>query len=344
MINNLISQNILNTHSYIINNKWRILFLIFGILIAYALGKKFGLNKENFDDHKNEPVSKKDEATKDTKNSNKTEKFHSPDEQNQKDDMINKAIDRGVKNIKAEPIVTKTDVKPKCNKVDLKQYVHKSLVPDIDEYVSKDDLSRHYISKKLLDKQYMLKESCKPVNVDYSKYISREDLKTYYVSKMNIDKKYIKKEDCDCSVTHSDGDATSSDEPDIVQKVEIRRRKKIIEVPEIVYKKVKVEVEEPSVEIEEPSVEIVTPRLKFRKSPKHPTTVLKKKTSILIKPSPKKKSKCNSPRLLKQQSILDKNKLDMSDKYSKIDDNYSYCNAKSCKVNGFPNGLSTLNS
>ena len=186
MIDNLVSQNILSVHNYIINKKWSILFLIFGVLIAYALGKKFGLNNENFDDTANEPVV--------TNNIKNTEEFHSVDEKNQKDDMINKAIDRGVKNVKAMPIVTKTVSKPQCKKVDLKQYVHKSLVPDIDEYVNKDDVARHYISKKLLDKKYMLKESCKPIDVDYSKYISRDDLKNYYISKTSIDKKYIKKE------------------------------------------------------------------------------------------------------------------------------------------------------
>ena len=332
MINNFISQNILKLHSNITNNKWSILFLIFGILIAYALGKKLGLKTENFDDNKNKLVS---------------EKFHSPNENNQKDDMINKAIDRGVKNVKSEPIITKKTEKHKCKKVDLKQYVHKTLVPDIDEYVSKDDVGRNYISKKVLDKKYMLKESCKPVDVDYTKYISRDALKDHYVSKMNIDKKYIKKEDCDCSISHVEEDTSSNDtsteDPEVIQKVEIRKRKKIIEVPEIVYKKVKVEVEEPP-KVEEPSVEEVTP-VKVKKMIKRsPKSLCKKKTSILLKSSPKKKAKCNSPKLLKQQSILDKNKLEMDDTYAKVDDNYTYCNAKSCAINGFPNGLSTLNS
>jgi hypothetical protein len=331
MINNFISENILKLHSNIINNKWSILFLIFGILIAYALGKKLGLKRENFDDNKNKLVS---------------EKFHSPNENNQKDDMINKAIERGVKNVKSEPIITKKTEKHKFNKVDLKQYVHKTLVPDIDDYVSKDDVGRNYISKKMLDKKYMLKESCKPVDVDYTKYISRDVLKDQYVSKMNIEKKYIKKEDCDCSISHKEEDTTSNDtsseDSDVIQKVEIRKRKKIIEVPEIVYKKVKVEVEEPE-KVEEPPVEESPPVEVKKIRRRSPKSLSRKKTLILLKSSPKKKSKCNSPRLLKQQSILDKNKLEMNDAYAKVDDNYTYCNAKSCSVNGFPNGLSTLN-
>ena len=320
MADNLVSQNILNLNNYIINNKWRILFLIFGVLIAYALGKKFGLTNENFND----------ETIKKSKidNDKTTEDFHSNDSKNEKDDMINRAIDRGVKNIKAEPIIKKTISKPKCRKVDLTQYVHKSLVPDIDDYVSKDTVDRFYISNKNLDKNYMLKKNCKPKDVDYTKFISRDDLKNYYVSKTRLDKSYIKKEDCDCSVS-----TDQSNEPEVIQKVEVRRRKKIIEVPEIVYKKVKVEVDEPMVEVKTP------PLLIKKKSPKKSPLV--KKTVILLKPSPKKKSKCNSPRLLKQQSILDKNRLDMSDNYSKIDDTYTYCNAKSCAINGFPNGLST---
>lgn len=195
----------------------------------------------------------------------------------------------------------------------------------------------------MLDKKYMLKESCKPVDIDYTKYISRDDLKDHYVSKMKIDKKYMKKEDCDCSISHMEEDASSkdpssedSDDSEVIQKVEIRKRKKIIEVPEIVYKKVKIEVEEPSVE-EAPPVEVK----KIRK--RSPKSLSNKKTLILLKSSPKKKSKCNSPILLKQQSLLDKNKLEMNDAYAKVDDNYTYCNAKSCSVNGFPNGLSTLN-
>jgi hypothetical protein len=320
MADNLVSQNILNLNNYIINNKWLILFLIFGVLIAYALGKKFGLNNENFN---NETVKKSK-----IDNDKTTEDFHSNDSKNEKDDMINRAIDRGVKNIKAEPIIKKTVAKPKCKKVDLTQYVHKSLVPDIDDYVPKDTVDRFYISNKNLDKNYMLKKNCKPKDVDYTKFISRDDLKNYYVSKTRLDKKYIKKEDCDCSES-----TDQSKEPEVIQKVEVRRRKKIIEVPEIVYKKVKVEVEEPIVEVKTPPVLIK------KKSPKQSPLV--KKTVILLKQSPKKKSKCNSPRLLKQQSILDKNRLDMSDNYSKVDDTYTYCNAKSCAINGFPNGLST---
>jgi hypothetical protein len=340
MLDNLVSQNILNVHNYIINNKWTILFLIFGILIAYALGKKFGLNNENFDDTANEVVRT------DKKN---TEEFHSPDEKNQKDDMINKAIDRGVKNVKTQPIVKNTVAKPTYKKIDLKQYVHKSLVPNIDEYVNKDDVARHYISKKLLDKKYMLKENCKPQDVDYSKYISRDDLKNYYISKTTLDKKYIKKEDCECSVADTSVEQSvepstdTSKDDEVIQKVEVRRRKKIIEVPEIVYKKVKVEVEEPSIEVKTPPLIVKkSPRKSPRRSPSK-SPLLKKRTKIILKPSPKK-TKCNSPRLLKQQSILDKNKLDMNDNYSKIDDDYTYCNAKSCLVNGFPNGLSTAES
>jgi hypothetical protein len=114
-------------------------------------------------------------------------------------------------------------------------------------------------------------------------------------------------------------------------------------VPEIVYKKVKVEVEEPSIEVKTPPLIVKkSPRKSPRRSPSK-SPLLKKRTKIILKPSPKK-TKCNSPRLLKQQSILDKNKLDMNDNYSKIDDDYTYCNAKSCLVNGFPNGLSTAES
>lgn len=339
MSNNSIFRNILNLHSYINNNKWKILFLVFGVLIAFALGKKFGLKNENFDDTKNSDTMKSEDNTIEKKN---TEEFHSADEQNQKDDMINKAIDRGVKNVKAQPIITETNKKNKLKKIDLKQYVHKSLVPDIDDYVNKDDVARHYISKKLLDKKYMLKENCKPQDIDYSKYISRDDLQNYYISKSILDKKYIKKDDCDCyvdSAAQSDTEVsqdTSSKDSEVIQKVEVRHRKKIIEVPEIVYKKVKVEVEEPSLEVE-------TPPIIIKKSPKR-LPILKKKSSIILKPSPKKKSKCNSPRLLKQQSILDKNKLDMNDNFSKVDDDYTYCNAKSCVVNGFPNGISVSES
>lgn len=333
MLDNLVSQNILNLHSYIINNKWRILFLIFGVLIAYALGKKFGSNNENFEETPND-TNKKEDISTERKN---TEEFHSPDERDQKDDMINKALDRGVKNVKAQPIITKTETKHKCKKVDLKQYVHKSLVPDIDEYVSKDDVARHYISKKLLDKKYMLKENCKPEEVDYSKYISRDDLKNFYVSKSALDKKYIKKEDCDCSVdASSEASTDTSKDPEVIQKVEVRRRKKIIEVPEIVYKKVKVEVDEPSVEVKAPPMIV-------KRSPRR-SPIFKKRSNIILKRSPKKKSKCNSPRLLKEQSILDKNKLEMNDSFSKVDDDYTYCNAKSCVVNGFPNGLSLSKS
>lgn len=330
MADNIVSQYILNinnyilnVNNYIINNKWRILFLIFGILIAYALGKKFGLNNENFSDE----TIKKSKIDKDKT----TEDFHS---NNEKDDMINRAIDRGVKNIKAEPIIKKRVSKPKCKKVDLTQYVHKSLVPDIDDYVSKDTVDRFYISNKNLDKKYMLKNDCKPKDVDHTKFISRDDLKKHYVSKSQLDKNYIKKEECDCSVSTDE-----SNEPEVIQKVEVKRRKKIIEVPEIVYKKVKVEVDKPVVEVKtQPKLITKSPKQSPKQSPKKSPLV--KKTVILLKPSPKKKSKCNSPTLLKQQSILDKNKLDMSDKYSKVDDTYTYCNAKSCAINGFPNGLS----
>lgn len=328
MLDIQISNYILNLHSYINNNKWRILFIIFGVLIAYALGKKFGLKNENFNDK------------------NQNEDFHSGDEKSHKDDMINKAIDRGVKNIKAEPIVKRKEYKSKCRKVDLKQYVHKSLVPDIDDYVTKDHVERHYISKKDLDKRYMLKKNCKPEEIDYTKYISKDDVKNYYVSKSSFEKKYMKKEDCDCY-----GSDDKSDEQDIIQKVEVKRTKKVIEVPEIVYKKVKVEVDKPQIEEniklikKSPEVKKEKSCLKIKRSPKKSPRKLPviKTAQIIIKKSPKKKSKCNSPTLIKQQTLLNKNRLDMNDNYSKVDDPYTYCNAKSCIINGFPNGISTSN-
>ena len=182
--------------------------------------------------------------------------------------------------------------------------------------------------------------------IDYTKYISKDDVKNYYISKSSFEKKYMKKEDCDCYESNE-----KSADQDVIQKVEVKRTKKVIEVPEIVYKKVKIEVDDPQIEQDtkiikkSPKVKKEKICAKIRSSPKKSPkkSPIIKSSQIIIKKSPKKKSKCNSPTLIKQQSLLDKNRLDMNDKYSKVDDPYTYCNAKSCLINGFPNGISTSN-
>jgi hypothetical protein len=348
-----LSKSIVAVNDFFVNNKWTILILIFGILIAFALGKRFssyGMTQaqEDFDadtESNADTVSNADtESNADADDESTIEEFHDVQEN---DDKINKALDRGEKSIKLPRRNRKIFEKPKCKKVDLKNFVHKSLVPDMDDYISKDDVDRYYMPKIMVDKKYMLKKSCSPKEVDYSKYVSRRDLKRYYIPKRSLDKNYMKKSDCECS---------TDSEPEVIQKVEIQKKKKIVEVPEIVYKKVPVEIKKPVLVKEKPKISPVQPKKvvatpkKVEATPKKVVAPPKKVEATPKKVEEKKPTnvntqpKCNTPELLKQAKILEKNTLEMSDNYAKIDDSYTYCNAKSCSANGFPGGLMTLNT
>jgi hypothetical protein len=132
------------------DNKWTILFIVFGILIAYSVGKSIATS------------------------SNQAENFETRCEKEKKLYENNKPVkcdDEEVEVIKKVTVASAScpktpDMKDYMRKEDcpdLSDYVHKSLIPDLNKYISKEYVKQNYISRDLLKKNYMRKCDCRPV-------------------------------------------------------------------------------------------------------------------------------------------------------------------------------------
>lgn len=148
---------------WLVENKWSLVFIIFGILVAFSIGQQLAEGKrEHFDD---EPASPPEEEK----------------------DRCDKQKDMYADNKPCEDCDTKPKKKVKRVKVasascpeapDMSQYVLKKDVPDLSEYVHKSLVPNmsNYMSKSEVDSNYMLKSACKmnePTKED--KEISSDD-------------------------------------------------------------------------------------------------------------------------------------------------------------------------
>jgi len=129
-------------------NKWTILFILFGILISYSVGKSIAVNKsENFENR----CIKQKRLYED----NKPVQCEEKEEEEVKKVTVASASCPQLPNMK--------DYMRKEDCPDLSDYVHKSLIPDLNNYVSKNYVKENYISRDLLKKNYMRKCDCQPL-------------------------------------------------------------------------------------------------------------------------------------------------------------------------------------
>lgn len=128
------------------DNKWTIVFIVFGILIAYSVGKSMaGSTKENFETR----CEKEKTLYEDNK-----PKCDSDDEPKEKKTIASASCPEA-------PDMKKYMRKEDCP--DITDYVHKSLMPDLSKYLSKQYVQDNYISRESLKKNYMRKCDCRPL-------------------------------------------------------------------------------------------------------------------------------------------------------------------------------------
>jgi len=133
------------------DNKWNILFVVFGILIAYSVGKSMAVsqNKETFES--------RCEKEKTLYENNKP-----PCDMD--DDADDDEGDEEKITVASASCPQMPDMKSYMRKEDcpdLSDYMHKSLIPDLNKYISRESVKENYISRETLKKNYMRKCDCR---------------------------------------------------------------------------------------------------------------------------------------------------------------------------------------
>jgi hypothetical protein len=143
----------------LLDNKWTVLFIVFGILVAYSMGKSFATGnkiedfetrcekeKNLYDDNKPK-LKEKDEDDEDDE-----------DDDSEDDGGEPEPVEKKIKTIASANNPSTSNSEMKCP--DLSQYTHKSLIPDLSGYLSKEYVKKNYISKEKLNKNYVRKSDC----------------------------------------------------------------------------------------------------------------------------------------------------------------------------------------
>ena len=150
----------------LLDNKWTVLFIVFGILVAYSMGKSFATG------NKIEDFETRCEKEKNLYDDNKPkieEKDEDEDEdEDDEEDDEPEPVEKKVKTIAAaiNPSTSNTSTSNtstsnlEINCPDLSNYTHKSLIPDLSGYLSKEYVRTNYISKEKLNKNYVRKSDC----------------------------------------------------------------------------------------------------------------------------------------------------------------------------------------
>ena len=139
----------------LLDNKWTIIFIVFGILVAYSMGKSLATG------NKIEDFETRCEKEKNLYDDNKPN-IEEKDEDDTDDDDDDDEPEPNNKKVKTIAAAVNPSSSPnleiKCP--DLSNYTHKSLIPDLSGYLSKEYVRKNYISKEKLNKNYLRKSDC----------------------------------------------------------------------------------------------------------------------------------------------------------------------------------------
>jgi hypothetical protein len=141
--------------SYLDENKWLILFVIFGILISYSLGKKYALTSQTaINNTVIEPEKVAENFIVD-----KTKTSAIKCNKKRCDDMACGVRKVPKKISKPSPKKSPKPSPKKDNPCRSNKYM---CMEDIEKiYISKDDVIKNYISRRELDKNYIPKHMCR---------------------------------------------------------------------------------------------------------------------------------------------------------------------------------------
>jgi hypothetical protein len=178
----------------LLDNKWTILFIVFGILVAYSIGKSFatGNKIEDFETRCEKEKNLYDDNKPKLKEKDDDEDEDDDDDEDDEDEP--EPVEKKVKTIAAainpptsNPSTSNSEMK--CP--DLSQYTHKSLIPDLSGYLSKEYVRTNYMSKEKLNKNYIRKSDCVALSHKDQPIVEISTLPSNKKEKVNVEDKHI---------------------------------------------------------------------------------------------------------------------------------------------------------
>jgi hypothetical protein len=353
--------------TFVITNKWSIIFILFAIFAAYSLGVQYASTRkaeseaEGFKpscgiDKKiplepEVPVVSKPPSK--TKPEDKTDKPEKPDKTETCTKPINRQ--RNIVVIKSKQRYDSGDDDDDNNQEsdddDNDDNTEKNNCPNMKDYVLKNAVRKNFISKRVVDSNYVKKEECL-AEIEKNKKALKE-----------IRDSLEKKREAHMEREREDLERQKQVLIDQREKLRILRNKyEKQQNNEVCDKKIsnlkkKETVKQRNDESSEDGTdEDVSNRNNKKKRAiyqKHinPPAVIEshdcdtddeenkynlpKKTVS----NPYEKLQKKIPDMLKQQDMFDKNRTAMEDNYNYINDAYSTCNMGNCAINGLPSGL-----
>jgi hypothetical protein len=130
----------------LLDNKWTVLFIVFGILVAYSMGKTFanGNKIEDFESRCEKEKNLYDNKPKIKENYENDES--SSDDEDDEDEPEPEQVEKKIKIITGAINPSTPNLEKNC--------------PDLNGYLSKEYVKKNYISKEKLNKNYMRKSNC----------------------------------------------------------------------------------------------------------------------------------------------------------------------------------------
>ncbi len=352
--------------TFVITNKWSIIFILFAIFAAYSLGVQYASTRraESFAEgfkptcETNVGIPLEPEVPSITPTKEKPKTPAAPAAPMQRKIVI---IKNKKETTEAKAEAEDTDEDNDNDDDDEKP----NNCPNMRDYVLKDAVRKKFISKRNLDTHYIKKETCL-AQIDKNKkaleeiretleqkreaHMERERQKLENQKQILIEQreklrilkeKYEKHENneiCDKKISNIKKNVSKHQQPD---DASVDASADESDAEDTVPQKQK-----PQQNPQQPQRKQQYPQQQHQRNPMQINDCDDDDDSSNIKPknvyNPYTNSRKQTPDMLKQQDMFDKNRTAMDDNYNYLNDAYSTCNLGNCTVNGFPSGLTPL--
>ena len=337
--------------TFIITNKWSIIFILFAIFAAYSLGVQYASTRkaESFSEGfktscgTDARIPLEPEVPSITPKPITVEKPEIP-----KIPVSNKqrkvVIIKGINDYNTSNNTEDEDEEDEDDDTNNTS----NNCPNMKDYVSKNAVRKRFVSKRVVNENYVKKEDCL-AEIEKNKKALKE-------IRDSLEKKR------EAHMERERQDLERQKQILIEQREKLRIIKEKYEKQqndEVCDKKIsniKKNVPKPRQEDEDESCDddasvyndtelsCKKPRQQYRKQ--NPVILMKttdcdddNEVSRKNMYSPYANSHKQLPEMLKQQDMFDKNRTAMDDNYNYLNDAYSACNLGNCKINGLPGGL-----
>ena len=345
--------------TFVITNKWSIIFILFAIFAAYSLGVQYASTRraESFAEgfkptcETNVGIPLEPEVPSITPKKEKPTTPSTP--MQRKIVIINNKKETTKAEAKAEAEDTDED-----NDNDNDDDEKPNNCPNMRDYVLKDAVRKKFISKRNLDTHYIKKETCL-AQIDKNKKALeeiREALEQKREAHMERERQKLENQK-QILIEQREKLRILKEKYEKHENNEICD-KKISNIKKNVSKHQQQQPDDASVD--ESDTEDTVPQKQKQQQPQRKQQQQQQQRNPMqindcdddddssnisnnIKPknvyNPYTNSRKQTPDMLKQQDMFDKNRTAMDDNYNYLNDAYSTCNLGNCTVNGFPSGL-----